>query len=308
MKNNQFKFINEVYFGALNKDKTVNYLPREYCELVEDIITRNCLVEVLVETQKRCGDVERVQEGKHGRSIILSHEDPDHCHYMSSLFHIFEVGVLTEFRRFVKAESRNPDKKNRTFFKGDPGSLTAGDLIHELIETNYSELEEFWKPFNEGFRLTYDKQRIEQAYEKLIHKAEYIRDKNYYGSCIKSNEAAALHKDQMPQKRRIAEQKPIIKGGLRMNYTRFVSKFRMEPHKMTECLNEYAKLFCLYKAIMPPYSGIDFSHSMRLDTLEDYIRNTFSLFTIGIPQEIIQKNVEQAKKCLKPSLELISWT
>ena len=59
---------------------------------------------------------------------------------------------------------------------------------------------------------------------------------------------------------------------------------------------------------MPPCSGIDFSHSMRLDALEDYICNTFSLFTIGIPQEIIQKNVEQAKKCLKPSLELISWT
>lgn len=287
-RENQFLFINEVYFGATyngtKTDKTRDYISNDFSKVLYDLIHHDIIV------------------------YVLSH-DPKRYENLTDMIETFDQGFLIDLRKLLKAERRKIEKRS-PYFTGTPGSCTGGDFIDDLSkleENQLDELIEIIQNFDSKLaKLTFSD--AHNNFRQLQDKVRAFKNQDYYRQLVKSNEALRLHKDHASVKRKIVKQKVVFNDNptFPVNQTVYRTNFNLEVREIAECLNKLAEIIYIYQSIMFIY-GVSFyiPHSY---SLENYIEKCFTMF--GSKEEFkteINITTESIIKNLKTSLDISHW-
>ncbi len=283
IKNNQIDFINKVYFGidenGTQLDYTRDYLLDDFLAAVKSIISIDLLYSAFG---------------------VISENDP-RIGVLVDVCSCQEIGHMINLRKILKPERGKPNDNKKEFFKGEPGSCTAGDLLNDLVHLKTDDFKKYSHDNGRSYsEVEYNKLRA------LIKKANGFKSKTYYRQLVKSNEGIGFHKDNFPQKRDkrvviISEKDPKIIS------TRYKKKFSVQLSAEAHCLEELADIISLYQELVPKVKRRT-QGLIAKETIDGYVEKFYSLFFASeIKKEDISKAISEIKEHLKKSLILVGW-
>lgn len=211
---------------------------------------------------------------------------------------VIMLGVIVDLRKLTKAEKTTKNVNSI-------GSGTIGDFINDLANLEEQDLASMMngKIISEMVDEE-EEQNIKRNFEKAIRMAKKIRSKNYYLLLVKENEGIGLHKDRVPEKRRIVDERIIRDSGcIPCRIKTYADRIKIDVETVEECFNEIAEVIQTYYDALWWCNIIPYTHRKVFDYPE-YIRGCFKIFRKEIDEKTIDSIIENGKNKLGRAIDL----
>lgn len=298
--------INDEYFG---KDKSRNYLKHDFSRVLEGIVQRSVLVDVLVECSKARHDKRKHVDDKGCVTIARGDFDPDNAGFLWSIYESYQKGVMVDVRQLLVPTERGAGGK----FIKDIAKLTVDDFM-DYYKTDKAYtippflLGVFLKQKDDDKSLSIvdfvdsHRNEIKSSVDLLVKEANDFHGKGYFNLIVKEYQSLKFHKDNQPEKYNITEEVEKF-GFTKGRKTIRQDKAKIEITKIAEYLNGFADIISIYQNLVSSNTSF-YGSSWPLET---YIQRTFDLFAKDVPADIQKKVTEDVVKYLDTSLRVVGW-
>ncbi|MCL2280570.1 hypothetical protein FWC31_01645 [Candidatus Saccharibacteria bacterium] len=327
--------INNRFFG---KDKTKNYLERDFIEVLKRIIYRDLLILLYVELVKdekayrvnknKNGDIVGVGFGGsklsslHLSELLSSAEDS----LMLSLRVLFSPNDKNSGGFFIKQIANLSAENFVNFHKGQ--TKISGWMFERVIAFGMDGKHEEKALTNNDLRRGYEKVKpdiieiIHKESESLIKRAK-IFEEEMYGrhnkllvgkyKIIDDYQKQRFHKDAQPIKREFIKngaapkdpqlRKYISDSGISFNFDSYRSKATVPITDIDEMIDEFAYIANRY-TLLTNGNGFSIAHEWPL---RQFITGFLDIFNIQVPNNEVKLYTETIKKNLAGSIGAVSW-
>jgi hypothetical protein len=299
--------INEEYFG---KNRSKNYLKDDFSRVLQGVVQRSVLIDVLSECSKaRHSEEKRVDDRGH-ESIASGDFDPDNAGFLWSIYDTYQKGMMVDVRQLLVPEEKGAGGK----FVKDVARLKTDDFMDyyktdkaytlpPLLLGVFLEEREVNKKLPITVFVDSHRDEIESVVNLLVKKATEFHGKGYFNLIVKDYQALKFHKDNQPEKYDVIEEVEEF-GIMKTRKTTRRDKARIEITKIAEYLNGFAEIISLYQNLVS--SNTSFYGSSW--PLKAYVARTFALFAKEVPDDIKDKVSRDVVKYLDASLRVVAWS
>jgi len=298
--------INDEYFG---KDRTRNYLKDDYSRVLQGVLQRSVLIEVLRECSKARHNEERSKDENRNESIAVGDFDPDNAGFLWSVYESYQKGVMVDVRqllapneagtggRFIKDIAGLDVDAFMDYYKADQAYTIPPFLLEKFFESKKLNKELLVTDFIDEHR-----DAIKDVVSQLMGKVANFQSKSYFDQIMRDYQGLKFHKDNYPEKYDVTEELEEF-GLFKTSKITRRDKASVKITEIAKCLNEFADIIALYQNLVSSNTSF-LTANWSLDI---YIERTFSLFAKEIPEDIRKKTVSDSVKYLRTSLHITGW-
>lgn len=301
---NKITTINDEYFGV---DMSKTYLKDDFSAVLRGVVQRGVILDVFLEASKARHDKEELENG----SMVFGDFDPDNAGFLSSIFEIYQKGLMVDVRqllvdgesgaggKFIKdIQKLTTDDFVDFYMKSKPGSTNIPPLLlMDFMNAHDKDKSIKGTDFIDGNRT-----KIENTANALVAKAKQFQSKGYFSKIVRDYQALEFHKENRPEKYDTREEVtdfPFMNGKMTIKSR----KSKVEIKSIAECLNDFAEIVMTYQSLVGKNTDL-LGSNWPLDT---YIERTFGLFSKAISNDIKRKAAQDIVKYLHKSIDIVGW-